>query len=192
MKALDRWIQSWRVARAARHVPAGARVLDVGCFDGALFRRLGDRLGEGVGLDPLLPAAVEGERYRLLPGSFPAALPDGEPFDAVTFLAVLEHVPEGELAAVARACAAALRPGGVVIATVPSPTVDRILALLLALRLIDGMSLEEHHGYDPGATPRVFAESGFSLEAHERFQLGLNNLFVFRLRPLSGAAPASG
>src|SRR5262249_42118589 len=79
----------------------------------------------------------------------------------------------------ARECRRLLRPGGRVIVTVPAPLVDRIIALLCRLRLADGMSLEEHHGFDPSATPAVFERHGFDLEHRSRFQLGLNFLFVF-------------
>jgi hypothetical protein len=94
-------------------------------------------------------------------------------------LAVLEHIPTARQAALADACHELLRDGGRLIITVPSPKVDHILAFLCFLRLIDGMSLEEHHGFKPGDTARIFAPPRFRLLAHERFQLGLNHLFVF-------------
>jgi hypothetical protein len=58
--------------------------------------------------------------------------------------------------------------------------VDHILAALCGLRLADGMSLEQHDGFDPRTTPEFFVPSGFVLEYRRRFQLGLNHLFVFR------------
>jgi hypothetical protein len=58
--------------------------------------------------------------------------------------------------------------------------VDHILTVLKTLRVIDGMSLEEHHGYDVNHTASIFAPPRFALDVHRRFQLGLNNLFVFR------------
>jgi hypothetical protein len=72
-----------------------------------------------------------------------------------------------------------LKPGGRVIITVPSPQVDTILAVLTTLKLIDGMSLEEHYGYDPAQTIHLFTAPQFKLVCKQRFQLGLNNLFVF-------------
>src|SRR5205823_3500813 len=93
VKLLDRLLQRWRIAKAAPYVARGARVLDVGCADGALFR---------------------------------------------------------------------------------------IVHALARVGLVAGMALHEHHGYAAQETPGRFADAGFSLERHERFQLGLNNLYVFR------------
>lgn len=180
MKPLDRLLQRWRIARAARHIPHGSRVLDVGCADGALFEQLRGRLGKGVGIDPDIERTVETEAYLLIAGRFPADLPGGAPFDVITMLAMLEHVPPQENAELARACAARLKPGGKLILTVPSPGVDRILDVLRAFRLVDGMSLEEHYGFETSCTPALFAHERFTLQRAEQFQLGLNNLFVFR------------
>jgi hypothetical protein len=89
-------------------------------------------------------------------------------------------VPAEEQTAWATGCHRLLEPGGALVVTTPSPYVDQILDALLFLRIIDGMSLEEHHGFDPRETPRIFGDAGLSLETWTRFQLGLNHLFVFR------------
>jgi hypothetical protein len=67
-----------------------------------------------------------------------------------------------------------------VIVTVPAKAVDHILAVLRFLHLIDGMSLEEHYGFEPDdTTARVFTAPSFRLIHRSRFQAGLNHLFVF-------------
>lgn len=181
MKAVDRGLQRWRVAKARPWIPPGARVLDVGCGDGALFDILGDRIAGGVGIDPELPATARARRstgVRLVRGRFPDVAP-AEAFDAITMLAVVEHLPESVYAEVGAAAARLLGVGGRLIATVPIPQVDHIVEQLQRLRLADGMELHEHHGFDPMVTRSIFEPAGFRLLCHQRFQLGLNNLFVF-------------
>ena len=51
MKALDHLLRRWRIAKARPWILRGSRVLDVGCFDAAIFRQLEDRVSGGVGID---------------------------------------------------------------------------------------------------------------------------------------------
>jgi 2-polyprenyl-3-methyl-5-hydroxy-6-metoxy-1,4-benzoquinol methylase len=180
MKALDRLLQRWRIAKTRPFIAKGARVLDVGCSDGVLFRQLAERIGEGVGIDYELDAPLKTSNLELIPGTFPESLALREPFDVITMLAVLEHVPRERQPVIARGCAELLRPGGHLVITTPEPVVDHILEALKFLRLIDGMSLDEHYGFEPRETPAIFAGCGLRLVRRQKFQLGLNNLFVFR------------
>jgi SAM-dependent methyltransferase len=179
VKTVDRLIQAWRMAKACRHVPPSARVIDVGAHEGELFEKLGHRLKEGFGIEPLAKAPLIRGRYCILGGYFPEVRPETSGWDAVTILAVLEHVPRDAQVTLAKACHDLLKPGGRVIVTVPGPAVDRILSMLRFFRLIHGMSLEEHYGFKPEETRRVFGAGMFRLVARKRFQFGLNHLFVF-------------
>ncbi|HWN97269.1 MAG TPA: class I SAM-dependent methyltransferase [Methylomirabilota bacterium] len=188
MKLIDRVLQRWRIAKAASFIPRGARVLDLACADGALFRQLDAQVGDGLGIDPVLKHNTQVGRFPLIAGWFPQDMPAAAPrFDVITMLAVLEHIPETEWDKVARACADWLKPDGQLIITVPSPLVDRILNVLLFCKLIEGMSLEQHHGFDVSQTPGIFARGGLQPVQKRKFQLGLNNLFVFK-KPKSSNA----
>ena len=176
MTPLDRLIQRIRIGKALPHIPAGGRLLDVGCADGALIRAVGGRVQGAVGIDPDAPAGA-----GLVRGSFPRDLRDRGPYDVIALLAVFEHVPDGERAAFVAACRGLLRAGGRVVLTVPAPLVDRIVDTLRRMRLLHGMDIEAHHGYRPEETPAYFAAAGMRLVTHERFELGLNHLFVFEL-----------
>jgi 2-polyprenyl-3-methyl-5-hydroxy-6-metoxy-1,4-benzoquinol methylase len=179
MTFLDKVLQKWRIAKTRPFLPRNGRVLDIGSADGALFQQV-DFLGpECLGIDPTLSETVEGKGYRLISGEFPRDMPPVPRFAAITMLAVLEHFPENAYDALVEGCCRFLEPGGRVIITVPSPAVDNILNVLLTLRLVHGMSLEQHHGYQVDHTIRIFKPPAFHLLHHSRFQAGLNHLFVF-------------
>jgi 2-polyprenyl-3-methyl-5-hydroxy-6-metoxy-1,4-benzoquinol methylase len=182
MKLADRILQRWRIRKIRPCLKPGARVLDIGSADGVLFSQIPQLAKNCLGIDPTLPKKIETEKFILLPGFFPKDMPAVEPFDAITLLAVLEHFPPAEFSNVAAGCAKFLAPGGLLLITVPSPAVDKILAALKFLRLIEGMSLEEHHGYEVAQTTQIFSDPPFELVRRAPFQLGLNNLFVFRRR----------
>ena len=181
MTFVDRLLQDWRIRKARPFIHSGNRVLDLGSADGVLFERLGDCGPGSVGIDPILPATTKSRQgFAMVRGYFPQDLPAGAGlFDAIVMLAVLEHFPAGQYEPLAQGCAKLLQPGGRLIITVPSPAVDTILALLVKLRLVHGMSLEEHHGYDVNETPKIFPSPTFKLLERSAFQLGLNHLFVF-------------
>ncbi|MGH9771799.1 MAG: class I SAM-dependent methyltransferase [Candidatus Acidiferrales bacterium] len=179
MTKVDRLIQTWRIKKACRFIPDGARVLDIGCADGALFGAV-PSIREGIGIDPRLDNVRSQDKFLFVRGLFPADLPDQRSFDVIIMLAVLEHIPHREQNELAINCARYLNPGGRLIITVPAKIADGILTVLKGLRLIHGMSLEEHYGYDVNQTPAIFRAAGLVLVRRERFQLGVNNLFVFQ------------
>lgn len=175
-------LQAWRIRVALPYISPGSRVLDLGSADGELFRHSGSCGPGSMGIDPTLKATLTtAQGFRMLSGYFPDDMPkNGDLFDIIVMLAVLEHFPPDQYSKLADGIQRLLRAGGLLLITVPSAAVDEILKWLLKLRLIHGMSLEEHHGYEVCQTPRIFAPPTFQLLLHRRFQLGLNNLFVFQ------------
>ncbi len=114
-----------RLSFLLERVPAGARVLDVGCGEGRFTAALARAGREAVGIDvaeePLRRArAREGEGVldlRLVPAEGPWPLPDAS-FDAVWAGEVLEHVADtaGWLSEVRRV----LRSGGALVLSTPA------------------------------------------------------------------------
>ena len=183
MTPVDRFIQNWRLRIGLRCLGEKVRVIDVGAHQGECFNALGSRLLQGFGVEPLADASRKESQFEIHPGFFPKVRPVEKNWDAITIFAVLEHIPRSEHLALADACHDLLRPGGLVVITVPSHAVDYILWLLRFFRLIDGMSLEEHFGFEVAEVPTIFNPLRFKLVRRERFQLGLNHLFVFEKQP---------
>lgn len=187
MTFLDKFLQRQRINMAIRHIPAGTTVLDIGCHQGELFRTLGKRLHYGWGIDPLLPEDYVARNFSLVKGFFPNDWTIPVTVNCICLLAVLEHIPYSLQQDIAGRCAQLLIPDGLVIITVPAPKTDILLAILKKLRLIKGMSLEEHYGFDPKNIPAIFRQAGFNLQLNKKFQLGFNNIFVFKnTQPIKG------
>ena len=128
LKSRHWWFRSKRrIVRAllrrhlAREAGRPSRVCDIGCGCGMMLLDLRSAGFEAVGVDSS-PRALDYCRRRgaeVVEGSLPDGLPlPTQSVDAVLLLAVLEHVDED--AASLRSAVELVRPGGVVIATVPA------------------------------------------------------------------------
>jgi 2-polyprenyl-3-methyl-5-hydroxy-6-metoxy-1,4-benzoquinol methylase len=183
MKFLDRVLRHWRTSVAMKYIKPNDKVLDVGCFDGYLFESLYNKpIKSSIGIDPLLQQTIKKGEHILIPGTFPDAVPNNVTFDCVVMLAVLEHIPRAQQSQLNDDFLKLLNNSGRIIITVPSSFVDHILAVLTKLRLVDGMSVDEHYGFKVNEVYTLFTDHGFKLLKHKKFQLGLNNLFVFEKR----------
>ncbi|HEX6524604.1 MAG TPA: class I SAM-dependent methyltransferase [Streptosporangiaceae bacterium] len=182
MTWLDRFLQKWRIREARHELPPGARVLDIGTYDGTLFRLT---RAHGVGIDPELAAVTSIPGTTLVKGSFPKDLPSlpDESFDAVTALAIIEHVAQNELLAWPETIARLVVPNGLLIITVPSPTVDTILHVLMRFNLVAGMAAHQHHRFQLSSLDHIFTAPLWQRARHRTFQLGLNHLYVFERAP---------
>jgi SAM-dependent methyltransferase len=178
MKVGDYLIQLWRMRVAARWIPPGSRILDIGCHQGEFLSWLGNKITASVGFDPLCRETMNAGGHRFYNQYFDENLPFASgSFDIISLLATIEHINDKSL--IARESARLLRHGGRVIITVPSPLVDKILDVLIRIHIVDGMSLEEHHGFLPDDLSGIFIPAGFRLKKRQKFQFGLNNLYIF-------------
>lgn len=120
-RALDRLDLGARVRLVGHLAGPGGRVLDVGCARGDFLAALRDAVDdarvEGVEPSPWLADAAAARGLRVHRGTLGAVgLPDGA-FDVATLWDVVEHLP-APLADLRR-LAAAIRPGGHLVAATP-------------------------------------------------------------------------
>jgi 2-polyprenyl-3-methyl-5-hydroxy-6-metoxy-1,4-benzoquinol methylase len=180
MKAFDKLLQNWRINIVSEYIHTQSKILDIGSFDGILFKKLKNKGVHGIGIEPLLKEKLIEENFILVPGYFPNIQGLESEFDCITMLAVLEHIPKDQQQTIFNACFSLLKKNGNLIITVPSQKVDKILHILEFLKIIDGMSTEEHYGFNPLETEKLGTDAEFEMIVHKQFQMGLNNLFVFK------------
>lgn len=179
MRKLDYFLQQWRYSVAVPLIPSGCDLLDIGGYDGSFIKRVYEKIRHGVCIDPHLEERSN-DKIMFIRARFDGTLPfPDDSFDVITMFAVYEHLGEQRRLITTesfRVC----RKNGLVILTVPSSTVDTMLMILKKVKLIDGMSTEEHQNFNVGETIGIFEAAGFQLRRRSRFQLGLNNLFIFQ------------
>lgn len=189
---VDRAVRRLRARSVTRHVPPGSRVLDVGCgLENWLIRSMTGRPSgwrdDSLGIDPDLDeTAVDAHGRR----SDLADVADSEPgaYDAVTSLAVIEHLPPDRVAEHLDAIRTTLRPGGVLVLTTPTPRSKPVLEFLaFRLHVISAHEIRDHrHYYDGEELLALLADAGFERTSHTPFQLGLNQRVTARRPPDPG------
>jgi len=135
-------------------------VLDVGCSSGGFLYQLKKRfpndykiLGTDVSTEPLTHAAKMG--VPVADGEFLQQTFE-EPFDAVTFWAVMEHLPSPKL--FLRKAASVLKPGGYCF--ILTPNMDSLAVRLIGARY--RYIFPEHLNYFTPQTMKKFAELEFT------------------------------
>jgi len=182
MKKIDYILQGERIRQAEKYL-VGNTILDIGCHFGELFEKIAKKKPvSGDGIDGILTEKIVKENYTLYPGYFPEDFPVQKKYDAITLLAVLEHIPIEILQDYPSLLSNYLHQKGRVIITIPTKKVDSILNVLLFFKLIHGMDLIHHQDFDRAIIKDIFTENGFDLVAEKRFELGLNILYVFEKR----------
>ena len=154
--------------RLLRDVDRQGRILDIGCGSHPLFLSRID-FRERYGLDQLVdPDGADLTGVHLVHHDVrdPRLPFDDDFFDAVTMLAVFEHIPPGPLAALMTEIRRVLRPAGRLVLTTPAGWTDPILRTLARFRLVSAEEIDEHQdAYDHDRIRRYLVEAGFDPRA---------------------------
>ncbi|CAM5779141.1 bifunctional 2-polyprenyl-6-hydroxyphenol methylase/3-demethylubiquinol 3-O-methyltransferase UbiG [Castellaniella caeni] len=143
---------------------AGCRVLDVGCGGGLLAEAMAAEGAQVTGIDlaqqSLQIARLHGHEsgvrvhYECISAEDHAQQQAGQ-YDLVTCMELLEHVPDP--AAIVRACAQLVRPGGLVCFSTLNRNAKSFLLAIVAAEYILRMVPRGTHSYEQFITPSELA-----------------------------------
>lgn len=179
---IDRTLRRLRARPVRKYVPDGSRVLDVGCgLDNWLVRSATGWTGDSFGIDPDLDEVRVGTRGRRAEVGEIASDEPGS-FDAVTSLAVIEHLPTDSVVDHLTAIRVVLRPGGLLFLTTPTPRSKPVLEFLaFKLHVISAHEIRDHqHYYDAAELVGLLERCDFDHIEHTSFQFGLNQRVLAR------------
>jgi 2-polyprenyl-6-hydroxyphenyl methylase/3-demethylubiquinone-9 3-methyltransferase len=153
-----------RDARAGKPF-VGLRLLDIGCGGGLIAEPMARLGAEVVGADPA-PGSVEAARVHAERGGLridyrAASAEDlvaaGESFDVVLALEVVEHVADRD--AFLAACAALLRPGGIVVLATINRTPKAFALAIVGAEMLLRWLPRGTHRYDQLVRPSELQQS---------------------------------
>ena len=155
----------------ARAPLAGKKVIDIGCGGGILAESMARKGADVTGIDlsekalkvadlHSLESSVQ-VRYQLIAAEDMAAQEAGQ-YDLVTCMEMLEHVPDP--AAIVKACAALVKPGGHVFFSTLNRNPKAYLFAILGAEYVLRLLPKGTHDYDKFITPSELSQ--FVRNAH--------------------------
>lgn len=174
---VDKLFFWWRTKEVLKQIPKDAVVCDLGCGKKANFLFQVPALRHGIGVDMEVDSP-DTDKITFVRHDLETVLPlQDSTADAVTSLAVVEHLNNRELHA--REARRILKTGGVFLATTPAPKGKYVLELLAFLKFIDRDEIHDHKIYlGKKDLEMLCAEAGFSECKVIPFEFGFNHLVV--------------
>jgi ubiquinone/menaquinone biosynthesis C-methylase UbiE len=155
--------------------------LDIGCGSYPYFLLHTD-FTEKYGIDPSLTTLkIQGLDLKKA-NVTKQRLPFGNNyFNAVTMLAVFEHIEHDKLQKLIREINRVLVKGGILVVTTPAPWADKLLHQMARISLISKEEIHEHkHNHHRERIEGIIKNGGFKRRSISSgfFELGMNMWFV--------------
>jgi SAM-dependent methyltransferase len=180
---LEKFLSSQRAHRANRLIPHAFRkgaLLDIGCGPYPYFLTHTE-FNVKVGIDQECHTSsmdLHGIEIRQWDISGNSSLPfPNESFEAVTMLAVIEHLESGRLISILNEIHRIMKPGGCLIMTTPSSWTTPILFILSRISVISRFEIDDHkHAYSSPELSRIIGKSDFAAGSlvMGHFEWGMN------------------
>jgi 2-polyprenyl-3-methyl-5-hydroxy-6-metoxy-1,4-benzoquinol methylase len=106
----------------------------------------------------------------------------GKKFNIIVLLAVIEHIGFKDVFKLFKKFKKHLLPGGKIFLTTPTKIGKPILDIMAFFNILDKKNMEEHKHY--WSKKEIFdlaKKNGFVIEKFSRFQLGMNQLSIFKI-----------
>jgi SAM-dependent methyltransferase len=187
---LENWLSKKRHKLAkdwiCADISAGS-ILDIGCGMYPAFLESMDRFKRS-GIDRQCPGAPEWLDFTVHDLDKAEALPfeDGS-FNAVSALALIEHLPPAAAERLTQEVRRVLKENGLLVITTPAYWTDRILRILAVFKLVSRQEIEEHKNlFSERSLRELLSAAGFSDIRTGSFELGMNIYAVARKPGLRG------
>lgn len=172
--SLEPIIQYFRIQKVLPYLPRGGVLVDVGCdYPPKIINMVKYDMDFCIGLDSEVPNVVL-ENVELKQCFIKKTLPvESELADVVTMLAVLEHMeyPRAVIQEIYRI----LKPGGIILLTVPSLANRPLLEMFARVGLVRKEMIRQHKNYfSIKQLTELLSMAGFRSVHGHLFQLGLN------------------
>jgi ubiquinone/menaquinone biosynthesis C-methylase UbiE len=172
----DILIEKVRSTKISKYIKGGSVLLDLGCgFEAPFLKSISKKIKTGIGIDVSVAKDKRSKNITLVKGRVDEKIKmESNQFDAVTALAIIEHVenPEKMLKESYRL----LKKGGDILITTPSKYSKPILEFLaFKLHVISQEEIGDHKRYyDIGSLRDALKKSGFINIKLEYFEFGIN------------------
>ena len=179
---LEKIFQTNRFQKVEPLIGNGAKLLDLGCgFNGELLKRVSLKISEGMGYDLSVTKRKVAGNVKLLAARLDQNLKlQSNHFNVVVSMAVIEHLENP--AQMLNQAYKALRRGGCLILTTPSPKSKALLEFLAyRIHVVSEEEIKDHKNYyNKKDLIDLLCGSGFRKEKVKitPFELGFNTLAI--------------
>lgn len=177
MELLEGLLRKKRITLAKQHLARqkANSTLDIGCGrNAALLKtlKIEDRAGIDTDVEPRYRKGLALIQMDVTKARLPFA---DKRFDAVTMLAVLEHIEPASRQNLLKEAARVLKPQGTIFLTTPAPACAKLLDLMAKSGLVSKKQLQGHRGLlTPQKAADLLREAKLQDIQHDYFEMGLN------------------